>query len=99
MRMCIGCRERASKPELLRVVAVGDATGTVLTPDLPGSAGGRGAHLHPTVACLDLAVRRKAFGRALRVQGPLDDSVVRTTVQTMESTTTHHDDQKRSTGS
>ena len=96
------------KPELLRVVAIGDATGTVLSPDLRGSAGGRGAHLHPTVACLDLAVRRKAFGRALRVHGPLDDSAVRATVRAMEGTTTSDrtadlrgsvDDQKRSTGS
>jgi hypothetical protein len=29
---------------------------------------GRGAWLHPTTECLDLAVRRKAFGRALRVE-------------------------------
>ena len=87
MRTCIGCRERAPKPELIRVVAIGDDTRTVLSPDLRGSAGGRGAHLHPTASCLDLAVRRKAFGRALRAQGPLDDSAVRAVVRAMESTT------------
>ncbi len=28
--------------------------------------------MHPEPACLDLARRRRAFGRALRVEGPLD---------------------------
>lgn len=108
MRTCVGCRERAGKSELIRVVAVGDESGTVLAPDLPRSAGGRGAHLHPSVECLDLAVRRKAFGRALRMQGPLDDFAVRAHVAWVESTTTDDrkteptgpvDDQKRSTRS
>ena len=38
-------------------------------PDPDATAPGRGAHLHPTTECYDLAVRRKAFARALRVQG------------------------------
>lgn len=38
----------------------------VVRPDLEGTAPGRGAHLHPTPGCYDLAVRRKAFSRALR---------------------------------
>lgn len=37
---------------------------------------GRGAWLHPTPECLDLAVRRKAFGRALRVKALLDVAAV-----------------------
>ena len=50
-------------------------------PDPQGTAPGRGAHLHPTVACYELAVRRKAFGRALRTSGgqasgPLDSAAV-----------------------
>ena len=62
VRTCIGCRERAPKQELLRVVA-GDGA---LVPDPAGRALGRGAHLHPTTACLELALRRRAFTRALR---------------------------------
>ena len=62
VRTCIGCRERAAKSELLRVVA-GD--GAVI-PDPDGSALGRGAHLHPTIACFELAQRKRAFARALR---------------------------------
>jgi len=41
--------------------------GSVVRPDPDGTAPGRGAHLHPTTGCYDLAVRRKAFSRALRV--------------------------------
>jgi predicted RNA-binding protein YlxR (DUF448 family) len=37
---------------------------------------GRGAWLHPTPECFELAVRRKAFGRALRLQAPVDVSAV-----------------------
>jgi len=69
VRTCIGCRERAAKSELLRVVAGSDASGQpAVVPDPDGVAPGRGAHLHPTTACYDLAVRRRAFSRALRVQ-------------------------------
>lgn len=54
----------------MRVTAGSDADGRLaVVPDPAGTAPGRGAHLHPTPACLDLAVRRKAFGRALRVTG------------------------------
>ncbi|MBA2456753.1 MAG: YlxR family protein [Nocardioidaceae bacterium] len=92
---------------MIRVVASQARDGIVLTPDLRGSAGGRGAHLHPRLECLDLAVRRKAFGRALRMQGAMDDSALRTHVRRVDSTTTDRttdptgavDDQKRSTRS
>ncbi|MCZ2528215.1 YlxR family protein [Streptomyces sp. NPDC059506] len=67
-RTCVGCRKRAAKDDLLRVVMVGG----VLTPDPRGTLPGRGAYLHPGTACLDLAVRRRAFPRAFRDRGPLD---------------------------
>ena len=38
-----------------------------VVPDPEGTAPGRGAHLHPTAECYELAVRRKAFARALRL--------------------------------
>jgi len=37
---------------------------------------GRGAWLHPTPECFELAVRRKAFGRALHLQAAVDVSAV-----------------------
>ncbi|WP_344044939.1 YlxR family protein [Nocardioides panacihumi] len=72
VRTCIGCRKRATKRELLRVTAGSDAHGRpVVVPDPTATAPGRGAHLHPTSECYDLAVRRKAFPRALRLEGGL----------------------------
>jgi predicted RNA-binding protein YlxR (DUF448 family) len=75
--VCVGCRERAAKNELLRVVAGSDANGPAVVPDPTGTAPGRGAHLHPTVACYDLAVRRRAFARALRLAQGLPSTAVR----------------------
>ena len=67
VRTCIGCRARAAKRELLRVVAGTDADGHwFVSPDPTGSAAGRGAHLHPTYQRLALAERKRAFARALR---------------------------------
>jgi predicted RNA-binding protein YlxR (DUF448 family) len=54
----------------------------VVRPDRHGTLPGRGAHLHPTTRCLELAIRRKAFGRALRVEGPLDLSELPEIVET-----------------
>ena len=68
VRTCVGCRKRAVKRELVRVTVGSDAHGQpVVVPDPKATAPGRGAHLHPTTECYDLAVRRKAFGRALRI--------------------------------
>lgn len=73
VRTCVGCRERAAKPELLRVVT----SGGELLPDLRARLPGRGAYLHPRLECLAAAERRRAFPRALRESGPLDASAVR----------------------
>ncbi|HEY1133790.1 MAG TPA: YlxR family protein [Nocardioides sp.] len=74
VRTCVGCRRRATKSELLRVtVRLGVDGREVVAPDPASSAPGRGAHLHPVRECFDLAVRRKAFSRALRRGGlPVD---------------------------
>jgi predicted RNA-binding protein YlxR (DUF448 family) len=69
----VGCRARAPKSELLRVVA---GPGEVV-PDPRGCLPGRGASLHPDPGCLDLAERRRAFPRALRLPGPLDTGRLR----------------------
>ena len=70
IRTCVGCRQRAAKRELVRVTAGSDADGhPAVVPDPDGTATGRGAHLHPTTECYELAVRRKAFPRALRLPG------------------------------
>jgi len=55
----------------LRVVAQDTGSGLEVVPDPARRLPGRGAHLHPTPACLALALRRRAFPRALRVSGAL----------------------------
>ena len=44
----------------------------VVLPDPRRRRPGRGAWLHPAISCLDHAVRRRAFGRALRSSAPPD---------------------------
>ena len=68
VRTCVGCRTRAPRSTLLRVVAVDSS----LISDERASMPGRGAWVHETNECMDAAVRRRAFVRALRVTGPLD---------------------------
>jgi uncharacterized protein len=72
VRTCVGCRGRAAKSELLRVVAVEGS----LVPDPRGKLAGRGAHLHPDSDCLEMAQRRRAFGRALRLDRAPDVAAV-----------------------
>ncbi len=72
-RTCVGCRQRAAKDDLLRIAVVGSEC----VPDPRGTLPGRGAYLHPDMACFDLAVRRRAFPRAYRTSGPLGAEEVR----------------------
>jgi predicted RNA-binding protein YlxR (DUF448 family) len=63
--------------ELLRVVAISAGDGqSAVTIDRSGSRAGRGAWLHPDDRCLQAAVRRRAFVRALRITGSPDISAV-----------------------
>jgi predicted RNA-binding protein YlxR (DUF448 family) len=69
----VGCRERAAKSDLLRIVMIEG----VCVPDRRGTLPGRGAYVHPVPVCLGLAVRRRAFPRAFRGQGrPLDTTAL-----------------------
>ncbi|MGN8552581.1 UNVERIFIED_CONTAM: YlxR family protein [Microbacterium sp. SLM126] len=72
VRTCVGCRTRASRSALLRVVVID----SVLVPDEHAVLPGRGAWVHETSECLDAALRRRAFVRALRVSGPLDTQTI-----------------------
>ena len=81
VRTCVGCRARATKQELLRVVASDLGSGLAVIPDPDRRAPGRGAHVHPTPECVELALRRRAFPRALRVTGRLAGEPVETYVR------------------
>jgi len=63
--------------ELLRVVAVPRGNGEyAVIVDTGRSLPGRGAWLHPTPACAQQAIRRRAFTKALRIAGSPDTSAV-----------------------
>jgi hypothetical protein len=53
----------------------------VLVPDLRARLAGRGAWVHPDPACLDLAVRRRALARALRLEFAPDPTLVRAEIE------------------
>ncbi|MCD2443874.1 YlxR family protein [Agromyces sp. SYSU K20354] len=72
VRTCIGCRSRSPRSSLLRVVTQNSHVIADDSAVLPG----RGAWLHPTLECYRLAVRRRAFTRALRLRGEPDTSNV-----------------------
>jgi predicted RNA-binding protein YlxR (DUF448 family) len=78
---------------LLRVTAGSDADGRpVAVPDPAAIRPGRGAHLHPTTECYELATRRRAFASALRAGRSLDPAPVASYLASLVSTadrTTH----------
>ncbi|MGR4009350.1 YlxR family protein [Leucobacter sp. 1207-22] len=79
VRTCVGCRARAERDVLLRVVVDG---GQLIADDravLPG----RGAWVHPTAKCLSQAVQRRAFVRALKVSGQLDTTPLENRLKTL----------------
>jgi len=61
----VGCGEKAHPDVLVRLAA---ERGRVVV-DAARRRGGRGAWLHPSTACLERALRRRALGRALRREG------------------------------
>ncbi|HLU63029.1 MAG TPA: YlxR family protein [Protaetiibacter sp.] len=70
VRTCLGCRQRAPRTALVRVVARDGRAVVDTAARLPG----RGAWIHPDPGCVASAIRRRAFGRALRQETPLDVS-------------------------
>lgn len=63
VRTCLGCRQEADKPTLVRIVRGPDGRAAV---DRTGRAPGRGAYLHRDPDCIEIASKRKALERALR---------------------------------
>jgi predicted RNA-binding protein YlxR (DUF448 family) len=58
------------------VVAVDGNGERAVTVDPARKLPGRGAWLHPDPQCLDAAIRRRAFARALRITGSPDTTAV-----------------------
>ena len=66
-QQCMGCRERKSKREMIRVVRGTDGT---VHLDFGGKAPGRGAYLCPNPECLKKAMKANSLGRALEIEIP-----------------------------
>jgi len=72
MRMCVGCRNRLPKKELIRVVRLASDGSIRLDPT--GKASGRGAYIcSDDPQCLAKAIKSKALERIL--EHPVDDEV------------------------
>ena len=56
-----------------------------ITVDLEKKLPGRGAWLHAKTACFQLAVNRKAFGRAFKVQSEADEQVLTHAIEQAEA--------------
>lgn len=63
MRRCVGCMESKPKKELIRIAGYEDT----VTLDLTGKAKGRGVYLCPNTKCLELAKKKRALGRSLKM--------------------------------
>ena len=78
-RTCVGCRDKGSKADLLRLVRTPSGSVEV---DPTGKAPGRGAYVHRSETCV-----RRAAGRlagALRVTvGPETVSLIRASIERM----------------
>ncbi|GAA2827392.1 hypothetical protein GCM10010471_06110 [Leucobacter komagatae] len=79
IRTCVACRTRAARAELLRVV-VRDGH---LIVDERAVLPGRGAWVHETAECMNLAVQRGTFTRALRASGKLDGQSLENRLKTL----------------
>lgn len=63
IRTCVGCRHKAYRNELLRVVVNSDG---YVQPDPRAIMPGRGAWVHPRSQCVAQAVKTSQFARAFR---------------------------------
>ena len=66
-RMCVGCRQKRHKKDLLRVVRTPEGQ---LVLDATGKKSGRGAYVCHDVACLQRARKTRALERAFETAIP-----------------------------
>ncbi len=81
VRTCVGCRQRVFQKSLLRVNLVENR----LVPKPNGGSMGRGAWIHPSSKCLEIAIDRKALGRALKAQKQVDAAELITYIEQAET--------------
>jgi predicted RNA-binding protein YlxR (DUF448 family)/ribosomal protein L30E len=77
-RTCVGCGRTGARGDLLRVVLGADRS---IAVDIRGGAGGRGAHVHPRLDCLEKACK-SGFKRAFKCDvqaslGEVSEQIIR----------------------
>lgn len=83
LRICVGCREKKAKRDLVRIVRTPD--GEVVF-DSTGKKAGRGAYICPLQACLEKAARGRRLEKNL--QAPVSEALL-TELQAMLAGATH----------
>ena len=68
-RKCVGCGEKKSKKELIRVVRTPDGS---IVIDRTGKISGRGAYICPSSSCFKKAVKARRFESGLSVSIPTE---------------------------
>lgn len=70
-RKCAACGRKTHKSDLLRVCV----SQNEIRCDPSGKSGGRGAYVCKSVACIDKACAKRAFGRTLKTQLSASDTL------------------------
>jgi hypothetical protein len=68
IRMCIGCRKKRKKEEMVRFTQNSDG---VVFINEEKDLNGRGFYLCPDLACLKMAQKKNRLGRILGIHGSL----------------------------
>ncbi|MDR2381770.1 MAG: YlxR family protein [Bifidobacteriaceae bacterium] len=76
VRTCVGCRQRDSRSNLVRLVLDREALPPRVVLDPSASLPGRGAWLHWRDQCVQQAIRRGQLARAFRQSGGVDTRAV-----------------------
>lgn len=79
-RQCVGCGKRGPQAGFVRLVLDPEAGSRRVIVDRGKGRRGRSAYLCPSQACLERALRRKAFNRAFRTAVVLDEPLLRAAV-------------------
>nr|WP_120491476.1 YlxR family protein [Corynebacterium lactis] len=86
IRTCIATKQRCADSQLLRVVAGHTHDGvTSVVPDPGRRMPGRGAWITPTLTAWEIAHKRRAFGRALKVSAHVDANPVKRYIEELST--------------
>ena len=71
VRTCVGCRQHGNRADLVRLVSIHGLLSVDFAKNLPG----RGVWLHSSLSCLETAIERSAFSRALKAKVQIPEQV------------------------